>query len=280
MKKFLYVIGILMLCWLAKLSYDVVLMQKQLLETQNNLRKAEQTAAHVNDQLVSLQRKSIPAPTSQSHPKFQEQQTDNEIAGLNPITLIKQRLELVNFAIQQQQYIYALEQLNETDQSVEKNDLAETLKLALHQAIAQDKLVIQQYVASRAIQQEQLSEALQSIERHLKTELNSSEIKLGQDGQQSWWSQWFKLDRVEQNTPVLINRKLILKEIQLRMILAQQALTRGEFLEYQSMLDLMISELEKLPDGYSQKLKQSIIKLKQNKMNPVPKLSSLAILES
>lgn len=273
--------GILMLCWLAKLSYDMVLMKNQLLETQSNLRKAEQTVAHVNDQLVSLQRKSISTPPHpQSDPKIQEQHTDHEIVGLNPITLIKQRLELVNFAIQQQQYIYALEQLNETDQSVGENDLAETLRLALHQAIAQDEFVIQQYVASRAVQEEQLLESLQSVEKQLKKELNSPSITLEQNTQQSWLSQWFKLDRVEQNTPVLVNRKLILKETQLRMLLAQQALMRGEFLEYQSMLDLIISELEQLPDAYSQELKQSMIKLKQNKMSPMPKLSSLAILES
>ena len=47
-----------------------------------------------------------------------------------------------------------------------------------------------------------------------------------------------------------------------------------------SMLDLIIHELEQLPDAYSQELKQSMMKLKQNKMSPMPKLSSLAILES
>ena len=280
MKKLLYLIAILVLGWLAKLSYDVVLMKNQLLETQNTLRKSEQTTAHLNDQLVSLQRKSTPVNSSQTHPKIQHQPAVTEVIGLNPIILIKQRLELVGFAVQQQQYIYAIEQLNETDQLVEQTELAETLKLALHQAIAQDKTTIQQYVASRAIQEEQLSEALQSIERYLKTEIHSSEIKLDQDSEQSWLSQWFKLDRVDQNTPSLVNRKLILKEIQLRMILAQQALIRGELLEYHSMLDLMIVELERLPDSFSLKLKQSMMKLKQSKMNPVPKLSSLAILES
>ena len=280
MKKLLYLIAILVLGWLAKLSYDVVLMKNQLLETQNTLRKSEQTTAHLNDQLVSLQRKSIPVNSSQTHPKIQDQPIVTEVLRLNPIVLIKQRLELVGFAVQQQQYIYAIEQLNETDQVVEQTELAETLKLALHQAIAQDKTTIQQYVASRAIQEEQLSEALQSIERYLKTEIHSSEIKLDQDSEQSWLSQWFKLDRVDQNTPSLVNRKLILKEIQLRMILAQQALIRGELLEYHSMLDLMIVELERLPDSFSLKLKQSMMKLKQSKMNPVPKLSSLAILES
>lgn len=280
MKKILYLIAILILGWLAKLSYDVVLLKNQLLETQNTLRKSEQTTAHLNDQLVSLQRKSIPVNSSQTYPTIQHQPAVTEVIGLNPIVLIKQRLELVGFAVQQQQYIYAIEQLNETDQVVEQTELAETLKLALHQAIAQDKTTIQQYVASRAIQEEQLSEALQSIERYLKTEMHSSEIKLDQGSEQSWLSQWFKLDRVDQNIPSLVNRKLILKEIQLRMILAQQALIRGELLEYHSMLDLMIVELERLPDSFSLKLKQSMMKLKQSKMNPVPKLSSLAILES
>lgn len=289
MKNFLYVIGLIVVCWLVKLSYDVVQMKNKFIEAQNDLLKNEQTIAHLNDQLVALQRKSLPLSQNQSTQQNQQskdlqskdqQSSSNEMVGLNPTVLIKQQLELVKFALQQQQYVYAIEQLNEIDIVVEKNELADTLKLALHRAIAQDKAVIQQYVASRAIQEEQLAEALQLIERSLIVESESSEIKLAKNEEKSWLSRWFSVDPVDQNIPNIVQRKLILKEIQLRMILAQQALVRGEILEYQSMLDLMIAELNGLPDAYSLKLKQRLIKLKQTKMNPMPKLSSLAILES
>lgn len=278
MKNFLYVLAAIAVIWLSKLSYDVMLLNNQLLENQSTIRKSEQGIASLNDQLVALQRKTITA-SPELETTNQKQIAPIEVVGLNPVILIQQKLELVQFAVQQQQYIYAIEQLNEVHQFIEKNDLAETLKYTLHTTISQDKHAIEQYVASRAVQEEQLENILQSIELSLKKEAEYSEIKIAKDEDRSWWSQWFKFDRVTQNTSALVNRKFILKEVELRLILAQHALARGAFLEYQSMLDLMITELNQLPDEYSATLKRDLVKLKQAKMNPVPKLSSLSILE-
>lgn len=278
MKNFLYVLAAIAVIWLSKLSYDVMLLNNQLLENQSTIRKSEQTIASLNDQLVALQRKTITA-SPELETANQKQIAPIEVVGLNPVILIQQKLELVQFAIQQQQYIYAIEQLNEVHQFIEKNDLAETLKYTLHTTISQDKHAIEQYVASRAVQEEQLENILQSIELSLKKEAEYSEIKIAKDEDRSWLSQWFKFDQVTQNTSALVNRKFILKEVELRLILAQHALARGAFLEYQSMLDLMITELNQLPDEYSAALKRDLVKLKQAKMNPVPKLSSLSILE-
>lgn len=278
MKNFLYVLAAIAVIWLSKLSYDVMLLNNQLLENQSTIRKSEQGIASLNDQLVALQRKTITA-SPELETTNQKQIAPIEVVGLNPVILIQQKLELVQFAVQQQQYIYAIEQLNEVHQFIEKNDLAETLKYTLHTTISQDKHAIEQYVASRAVQEEQLENILQSIELSLKKEAEYSEIKIAKDEDRSWWSQWFKFDRVTQNTSALVNRKFILKEVELRLILAQHALARGAFLEYQSMMDLMITELNQLPDEYSATLKRDLVKLKQAKMNPVPKLSSLSILE-
>ena len=98
--------------------------------------------------------------------------------------------------------------------------------------------------------------------------------------QKIFWQKWLKVDQVAEQTPALMNRKMILKELQIRVLLAQQALSNGELLAYQNILSLMLAELDSLPDQFSQKLKLKIQALKQKPMQPIPKLSSAAILES
>lgn len=278
MKNFLYVLAVIAITWLAKLSYDVQHLNTQLAENQRTIRKSEQTIAYLNDQLAALHRKSLTATTAESTKPNQQPLAATEVIGLNPIVLIQQKLQLIGFAVQQQKYVYAVEQLNELDQFVEKNDLAENLKRTLHSTISQDKDLIEQYVATRAVREEQLADALQTIQQSLHKESDYTEIKVSQDQQKSWLSQWLKFDRVEQNTPHVVNRKFILKQVELRIILAQQALARGALLDYQQMLDLMIAELDQLPDGYSEQLKQKLLKLKRTKLSAIPKLTSLSIL--
>lgn len=278
MKKFLYVFAIIGLIWLCKLSYDAFVFSRQLTEVKESLHKTEQTNAMLNDRLIAIQRNSEGLPIQQNR-----QQNDPVKKQLNssmsPSVLLGQKLDLIKFALEQNQLTYALEMLNDFDLSIEKYALADTLKQSLHKAVLQDKKQIQQYVVAKNSQIAQLSDVLEWVDLSLKKELKNDQLSLSQSSELTFWQRWFKVDRVEEQTPAVLNRKLILKEIQLRIIFAQQALMKGQDLEYQNTLDAVIQEIDQLPDAYSGSLKKNLINLKQTQILSVPQLSSAAILE-
>lgn len=278
MKKFLYLLIVFVVLWLAKLSYDNYLISNQLVDIKTDLHQAEQRNASLNDQLIGLQRTAIPDNTSHSKSISPDQKAGDH-SLLNPSQLLKQQLKLVQFALEQQQYVYALEQLNQFDFNVEAYDIAETLKNALHQAVEQDRKAIQGYVLARNIKIEQLNGLLAQIEQQLNEEENNVDLKVYSNTTDSFWQKWFKVDFVDRQSTALINRKLILKEVQLRLLSAQQSLLRGQFLEYQKILKLIVSELNTLPDQNSQQLKKKVQTLQQVQMQPILKLNTAAILE-
>ena len=282
MKKILYLLLVLAVLWLAKLSYDAFSVSNQLSELQNTLHIAEQKSANLNDQLIALQRQPNPS-NPQSNQGYKPESPDalkeHSTTTLAPTLLLKQKLELIQFALQQQQFVYALEQLQQLDQSIEQYTLADAVKNTLHHAITEDQGVIQRFVLARNTQQDQLDDVLSQLDIALQHEQTNQVLNVASEKKAYFWQKWLKIERVEQQSSELVNRKFILKEAQLRILLAQQALAKGQYLEYKNMLDLVLLELGHLPDQKSQKLKIAVEKLKHTQMIPVPKLSSSAILE-
>lgn len=277
MKKILYVLALLGLIGLIKLSYDSYVFSAQLSTIQDELHKSEQTVANLNDQLIAMQRQAV--NTAPQNKTQQPSITPKAIEGLNPVLLLKQKISLIQFALEQQQFVYAVEQLNQLDLDIAHYDLADTLRQTLHQAVIQDKQMIQQYVAARTAQLTQLNDILQQVDRSLFNHQQQTKLTVGVPESAHFWQKWFKVDVVDPAEPNVMHRKLILKEVQVRVLLAQQALLKGDQVAYQSMLEFIDLELQTLPDQYSQKLRQNIKKVKQKQLNPISKLSSSAILE-
>lgn len=278
MKKIIYLILAFALLWLVKLSYDLYGMTQQLESIQSDLHQHEQKSAALNDQLIALQRDVEVIPATRSTTTVKAKQEDNSEQGLSPLFLIKQKLELVQFALQQQQFVYALEKLNELDVAIEQYALADTLKQSLHQTIDQDKQSIQQFMKTQTQQQEKITQTLFQLDQLLTAQVQNTQLKPTQSKTQSWWEKWFSVERVEQAKPSLSNRQMILKEVQVRVLSAQQSLLHGQIKEYQNMLELAIQQLSYLPDADSQKLKQKLIQLKQLQLITVPKLNSLTMV--
>lgn len=57
-----------------------------------------------------------------------------------------------------------------------------------------------------------------------------------------------------------MNRSVVLKEVQLRLLIAEQALNQGKMAEYQNELQTVMQKLNKLPDATSQQLKTVLLK--------------------
>ena len=276
MKKLIYVLGLVAMLWLIKLSFDFYQVSARLDGLQDALHQSEQQNAHLNDRLVAVQRQAeaqSEQPTSQV-----SAQNSDAISSLTPNLLIQQQLELVQFALQQHQYVYALEKLNQLQQALQHYALADTLKTSLYQAIEQDKQNIQKFVLAMNTQKAQLDDILQQLDQKISQELKNTQLTPATHSNEHFWQKWFQVDVLSSSSPELVNRKAILKEAQLRILLAQHALAQGETVEYQLLLTLAIQQLNTLPDAASQKLKQQLLNVKQMPMLPVPKLSSTAIV--
>ncbi|MDM1757986.1 MULTISPECIES: hypothetical protein [unclassified Acinetobacter] len=279
MKKFIHFLFFIALAWLGKLSYDFYHISQQLADIQNTLHQSEQKNATLNDQVVALQRdptvvNSVPA---KNVPNSLPSKT-LEIQSIQPSTVIKQQLELVQFALQQQQYIFAVEQLVQLNLQVEKYNLADSLKNSLRQAIQKDIQAIQKFSQARDVQQEQLNHVLHQLDQAIQVEIQQPRLSPAQQNPEHFWQRWLQVQRVDRSANELVNRRLILKETQLRIILAQNALLRGEYVEYQNMLNLVIQQLDPLPDAQSQKFKQKLVQIKQMPILSVPKLNTTTVL--
>lgn len=275
MRKIAYFILVLGLVWLAKLSYDVAQYSQTIPQLQQQLVQSQQQYSLLNDQLVGLQRQLQDKNTSNTNNKFVT--TPITIDGIAPAVVIKQKLQLVQFAVDQQQFIFALEQLNQLQQQMAQHQVSPALQHGLIKAMEQDKQNIQQYVLLQTQQRQQFDTLLQYLDQQLQQEMQKPDIRLQKNSERSWW-QWFKFEKVQRTPPDLIQRSILLKEAQLRLLLAEQALHLNQATEYRKSMQEVMLLLEDLPDRSSQQMKLRVEKMLNLPVVPAPKLTTLGLL--
>lgn len=275
MRKIVYFILVLGLVWLAKLSYDVAQYSQTIPQLQQQLVQSQQQYSLLNDQLVGLQRQLQDKNTSNTNNKLVT--TPITIDGIAPAVVIKQKLQLVQFAVDQQQFIFALEQLNQLQQQMAQHQVSPALQHGLIKAMEQDKQNIQQYVLLQTQQRQQFDTLLQYLDQQLQQEMQKPDIRLQKNSERSWW-QWFKFEKVQRTPPDLIQRSILLKEAQLRLLLAEQALHLNQATEYRKSMQEVMLLLEDLPDRSSQQMKLRVEKMLNLPVVPAPKLTTLGLL--
>ena len=275
MRKIAYFILVLGLVWLAKLSYDVAQYSQTIPQLQQQLVHSQQQYSLLNDQLVGLQRQLQDKNTSNTNNKLVT--TPITIDGIAPAVVIKQKLQLVQFAVDQQQFIFALEQLNQLQQQMAQHQVSPALQHGLIKAMEQDKQNIQQYVLLQTQQRQQFDTLLQYLDQQLQQEMQKPDIRLQKNSERSWW-QWFKFEKVQRTPPDLIQRSILLKEAQLRLLLAEQALHLNQATEYRKSMQEVMLLLEDLPDRSSQQMKLRVEKMLNLPVVPAPKLTTLGLL--
>lgn len=276
MKKIFILLLVLGLLWILKLSYDVFEITAQQTELSNSLHRIEQSNANLNDQLVALQRHVNVKDASVS--PNQPDVTTIQPSSIDPIFVVKQQLDLIEFMLQQQKFNDALDKLMQLDRNLEQYALAPSLKQSLHQVIQKDQQVIQQFVSARVAQQEKLDVVMRQLDQALTQEIKTPQLNASQPQNKYFWQRWIVIEPAKQPAVALMQRSLILKEVQLRLLIAQQALQQGQYLEYQKSLLQMIELLNQLPDQKSRQLIQNIQKIKGFTVIPTPILNTRALL--
>lgn len=279
MKKILILLLILSLLWIIKLSYDVFNVSAQQTELISSLHRIEQNNANLNDQLVALQRQvKVEAGTVAQGVQAEHDLKAIEASNIDPVVVIKQQLDLIEFMLKQQKLNEALDKLMNLDRNLEQYALAPSLKQSLHQVIAKDQQVIQQFASDRVAQQTKVDGLIHQLDQALTQEINMPKLSSGQPQTKHFWQRWLVIEPAKQPAVALMQRPLILKEAQLRLLLAHQALQQGQYLEYQESLTEIIQLLNQIPDEKSRQLIQNIQKIKGFTIIPTPILNTRALL--
>ena len=279
MKKALILFLILILMCMVKLGYELLNLSAQQSEFSSSLHQIEQNNANLNDQLVAMQRQLATAQsTTQSDAKPTGHLNNEMVASIEPVVLIQQQLDLIEFMLKQHQFNDALDKLLHLDRNLESYTLAPSLKHSLHQAIQKDQQSIQQVSSARATQQAKVTLFMQQLDQALSVEINSPQLTATAMEPRYFWQRWILIEPAKQPATALIQRPLILKEAQLRLLLANHALQQGQYLEYQQALMQIIQLLNKVPDAKSRQLIQKIQTLKDFTVIPVPLLNTRALV--
>ncbi len=279
MKKALILFLILILMCMVKLGYELLNLSAQQSEFSSSLHQIEQNNANLNDQLVAVQRQlSTAQGTTQSDAKPTGHLNNEMVASIEPVVLIQQQLDLIEFMLKQHQFNDALDKLLHLDRNLESYTLAPSLKHSLHQAIQKDQQSIQQVSSARAAQQAKVTLFMQQLDQALSAEINSPQLTATAMEPRYFWQRWILIEPAKQPATALIQRPLILKEAQLRLLLANHALQQGQYLEYQQALIQIIQLLNKVPDAKSRQLIQKIQTLKDFTVIPVPLLNTRALV--
>lgn len=241
MKKLYILLLIICLAWMIKLSYDVFKIsaqQNDLIQISHQLEKAN---SNLNDQLVASQRSS-------SHDKIKDVPQEKINADELPNDLIKQQLTLIEFSLKQQEPYYALDKLIELKQKIVAYPISPTLKGSLEKSIEKDIDALKQYIANQTEQNQIIQKVLQQLDLELKHELLNTQLAPVQKTDQHFWQKWLSIDSVNQPATQLGQRALIIKEAQLRLIMARQILLSGQYAQYQSEMNAIQALLKQLPD--------------------------------
>ena len=275
MKKLVVIVVLIALIWILKLSFDVMQISAQQQQLSQSLHLVEKTNANLNDQLVALQRRNYTQDAAeQSAVSSAIPQED----AIQPMEIVARQLDLVEFSLQQQQFHYATEMLENLDREVNEYALAPALKQSLHQVIQQDQKQIQKFITTRDAQYQQVSQLLQQLDQQLKQQVQQPELNPADVDDRYFWQKWLSIESAKQPATQLMQRQIILKEAQLRLLLARQVFMQGQYVQYQQEVNDIIQLLQQLPDQKAQQLVQQLEKIKNLNIVPTPSLKTRALL--
>lgn len=275
MKKLVVIVVLIALIWIVKLSFDVMQISAQQQQLSQSLHLVEKTNANLNDQLVALQRRNYTQDAAeQSTVSSAVPQED----AIQPMEMVARQLDLVEFSLQQQQFHYATEMLENLDRELNEYALAPALKQSLHQVIQQDQKQIQQFITTRDAQYQQVSQLLQQLDQQLKQQVQQPEMNPADVDDRYFWQKWLSIESAKQPATQLMQRQIILKEAQLRLLLARQVFMQGQYVQYQQEVNDIIQLLQQLPDQKAQQLVQQLEKIKNLNIVPAPSLKTRALL--
>ena len=267
MNKILWSIVLVFVAWTCKLTMDVYTWREQKMRLNENLEQQNQRIGKLYDQLVALQSQRIETTTATPTPVQPLTQT------YSAQHYVQDRVQLIQMLLQQQYFVEALEQIQLFKQQLlEQAILSSSLNQALIEALAKDQTAIAVYVQQRGEHVQILQQQLQQIERALQRK------PLAQVENKWQFSTWLRIGKAEQ-IPDFYQRTLYFKQLQLQILVAQQALYAGQIAFYQVQLQEIVEGLSRYPDHTARVIVTNIQQLDTRALSTPPQLSALALVQ-
>lgn len=273
--KVLWLILLLCVAWMAKLSLDVYTLRGQSVQLlQERVEQQTQRIAKLNDQLTALQAARVDQTQSQTIVKDAQLEKEKTLPEetYSAQNYVYDRLQLIHSLLQQQYLSAALEQTqNLKKQLIEQTLLSSSLNQTLVEALSKDQVTITSYIQERSEHLQILQQQLQKIEQALQ-------VKPLTSNQNKWQiSTWFSLSKANQ-IPELYQRNMYFKQLQLQVLLAQQALYAGETTFYHAQLQEIVEGLSRYPDSTARSIVAQIQRLDTRALSQPPQLSALSLV--
>ena len=275
MKKLYILVLLIAILALFKMGFDVYSLNAQQSVLNEKIDKIEKVNSTLNDQLASIQRQDIKDVSQQTNSNDNQREQNLVI---QPKDMIKQQLNLVDFALKQHQFHYAMDKLLELDRQIDAFVLAPAIKNSLHQVIAKDVESIKQYVKNNEAQQQKMNQLLFQLNKELSVEISSPHLTIAQDEKKYFWEKWFTVEKVNQPVQHLMQRSIILKEAQLRIFIARSALAQGQYVQFHQEMNDVVSLLNQFPDQTAQTLIKQIQSIDAMTVLAPPTLSTRTLL--
>lgn len=265
--------------WIIKLTYDQDQYLQRLDVLERQATKVEQNADNINDQLIAFQRKAQPIG-SQEQNEAVVTATADQHSATNPVILIRQQLDLIQFAIQQKQTVYALERLELLSEKTLNYDFAPALKNSVHESLIQDQKNLIQFNIQHTAQLKSAYRTLTSIDHFLEQLIQKNTLNYQPVSEQKYKGfSWFSLQPSSQAKTNLMGQTISVKEAQLRLLLAKQMIDAGQYEEYKNHLDTIASLSHQSPMLNKKELFDLINQAKNIPLNDPPKLNTPALLK-
>lgn len=274
MKKVYILLLVLSLAWMIKLSFDVSKMSTQQQNVMQDLHQLENSNSNLNDQMVALQRPDYDVKEVKTI-QIQEEKANNDALTRD---LIKQQLTLIEFALKQNKPYYALDKIITLGQQLNAYPISTELKDSLEKAIDKDINILKQYVATQDEQNQMIQKVLQQVDLELTLESTNRTLTPAQTQEDHFWRKWLSIESVNKPAKQLTQRPLIMKEAQLRLIMARQILLNDQYNQYQIELNEIIILLQQLPDQKTQKIIKQLENLKKVNKISIPKLTTRTLV--
>jgi len=274
MKKVYILLLVLSLAWMIKLSFDVSKMSTQQQNVMQDLHQLENSNSNLNDQMVALQRPDYDVKEVKTI-QIQEEKANNDALTRD---LIKQQLTLIEFALKQNKPYYALDKIITLGQQLNAYPISTELKDSLEKAIDKDINILKQYVATQDEQNQMIQKVLQQVDLELTLESTNRTLTPAQSQEDHFWRKWLSIESVNKPAKQLTQRPLIMKEAQLRLIMARQILLNDQYNQYQIELNEIIILLQQLPDQKTQKIIKQLKNLKKVNKISIPKLTTRTLV--
>lgn len=275
MKKFLIVLLVLTTTWVVKLSYELFVLRASVTELSSNFELLQQQNASLNDNVVALKRSIAQQTTQATMP--QQAVAAPTTANNDDTELVRQQLNLIEFALQQQQHSVALERLSQLQANIESYVLAPAIRDSLNNVLSKDQEMLKTFINTRVIQHNKINNLIHHMDREIQQELQVQHTAPTQHTT-SFWQRFIQIESVKEPSAVLMQRGLVLKEAQLRLLIVQNTLQQGQQIPFQQALSAVAEVLAQLPDAKSQQWIKQLYQIKATPLTPTPHLNTRTLI--